>query len=119
VSSTAETEKGKAAGDPIREMPTADPEHLTDLLWTMHSAKGQRGAIYPYVVSRVIDPFHEGLVAVFPLESEGIDSARPVLAACHALRARTVPAAWPAAVAMFAPCLLGVFSARVSRSSGP
>ena len=44
-----------------------------------------------------MDPFHEGLVAVFPqirqflsrlldlLELEGIDSARPVLAACHAL----------------------------------
>jgi len=44
-----------------------------------------------------VDPFHEGLVAVFPqirqflsrlldpLELEGIDSARPVLAACHAL----------------------------------
>ncbi len=44
-----------------------------------------------------MDPFHEGLVAVFPqirqflsrlldpLELEGIDSARLVLAACHAL----------------------------------
>jgi len=44
-----------------------------------------------------VDPFHEGLVAVFPqirqflsrlldpLELEGIDSARPVLVACHAL----------------------------------
>jgi hypothetical protein len=44
-----------------------------------------------------VDPFHEGLVAVFPqirqflsrlldpLELEGTDSARPVLAACHAL----------------------------------
>jgi hypothetical protein len=44
-----------------------------------------------------VDPFHEWLVAVFPqirqllsrlldpLELEGIDSARPELAACHAL----------------------------------
>jgi hypothetical protein len=40
-------EKAKAAGDPVWEMPTVDPEHLADLLWTMHGTKGQREAIYP------------------------------------------------------------------------
>ena len=43
----AEMEKAKAAGDPVWEMPTVDPEHLADLLWTMHATKGQREAIYP------------------------------------------------------------------------
>lgn len=43
----AELEKGKAAGDPVWEMPTVDPEHLADLIWTMHDTKGQREAIYP------------------------------------------------------------------------
>ena len=42
-----EMEKAKAAGDPVWEMPTVDPEHLADLLWTMHGTKGQREAIYP------------------------------------------------------------------------
>jgi hypothetical protein len=43
----AEMEKAKAAGDPVWEMPTVDPEHLAGLLWTMHGAKGQREVIYP------------------------------------------------------------------------
>ena len=43
----AEMENGKAAGGPGWEMPTADPGHLAELLWTMHSAKGQPEAIYP------------------------------------------------------------------------
>jgi hypothetical protein len=43
----AEMEKAKAAGDPVWEMPTVDPEHLAGLLWTMHGTKGQREAIYP------------------------------------------------------------------------
>jgi short-subunit dehydrogenase len=42
----AEMEQAKAAGHPVWEMPTVDPEHLADLLWTMH-ATGQREAIYP------------------------------------------------------------------------
>jgi short-subunit dehydrogenase len=42
-----EMERGKVAGDPVWEMPTVDPEHLADLLWTMHATKGQREAIYP------------------------------------------------------------------------
>jgi len=43
----AELENAKAAGDPVWEMPTADPEHLAELLWTMHRTKGQMEAIYP------------------------------------------------------------------------
>jgi NAD(P)-dependent dehydrogenase (short-subunit alcohol dehydrogenase family) len=43
----AEMEKAEAAGDPVWEMPTVDPEHLAGLLWTMHSTKGQREVIYP------------------------------------------------------------------------
>ena len=42
-----EMELAKAAGDPVWEMPTVDPGHLADLIWTMHAAKGQREAIYP------------------------------------------------------------------------
>jgi len=40
-------EKAKAAGDPVWEMPVVEPDHLADLLWTMHAAKGQREAVYP------------------------------------------------------------------------
>jgi len=43
----AEMEKAKAAGEPVWEMSTVDPGHLADLLWTMHSTKGQREVIYP------------------------------------------------------------------------
>jgi len=43
----AEMEKAKAAGDPVWDMPTVDPEHLAGLLWTMHGTRGQREAIYP------------------------------------------------------------------------
>ena len=42
-----EMEHAKAASDPVWEMPTVDPEHLADLLWRMHSTKGQREFIYP------------------------------------------------------------------------
>ena len=42
-----EMEKAKAAGHPVWEMPTVDPAHLADLLWTMHSTKGQPEATYP------------------------------------------------------------------------
>jgi len=42
-----EMERSKAAGEPAWEMPTVDPEHLADLLWTMHSMKGQPESIYP------------------------------------------------------------------------
>jgi short-subunit dehydrogenase len=40
-------EAAKAAGDPVWEMPTADPAHLANLLWTMHSTRSQPEATYP------------------------------------------------------------------------
>jgi short-subunit dehydrogenase len=45
-----EMEKAKAAGKPVWEMPTVDPAHLADLLWTMHSTKGQAEVTYPEVL---------------------------------------------------------------------
>jgi short-subunit dehydrogenase len=42
-----EMQQAKAAGEPVREMATVDPEHLAGLIWTMHATKGQREAIYP------------------------------------------------------------------------
>ena len=42
-----EMEKAKAAGDPVWEMPTVDPVHLADLLWTMHRTRGRPEAVYP------------------------------------------------------------------------
>jgi short-subunit dehydrogenase len=42
-----ELEKARAAGEPVWEMATVDPEYLADLLWTMHSARGEREAVYP------------------------------------------------------------------------
>jgi short-subunit dehydrogenase len=43
----AEMEQGKAAGGWIWEMPSVGPDHLADLLWTVHSTKGQPETIYP------------------------------------------------------------------------
>jgi short-subunit dehydrogenase len=43
----AELETSKAAGDPVWQMPTVDPEHLADLLWTMHHTRSQPEATYP------------------------------------------------------------------------
>jgi short-subunit dehydrogenase len=45
-----EMEKAKAAGDPVWEMPTVDPEHLADLLLNMHTAKAPAEAIYPEAI---------------------------------------------------------------------
>ena len=45
-----EMEHAKAAGEPVWEMPTADPAHLADLLWTMHRTKGQAEATYPEIL---------------------------------------------------------------------
>lgn len=42
-----EMETAKAAGKPVWEMPIVDPAHLADLLWTMHSTRGQPEAVYP------------------------------------------------------------------------
>ena len=45
-----EMERAKAAGEPVWEMPTIDPAHLANLLWTMHNARGQSEATYPEVL---------------------------------------------------------------------
>ena len=42
-----EMQKAKAAGGPVWEMPTADPAHLAEMLWNMHSTKNQAEAFYP------------------------------------------------------------------------
>jgi short-subunit dehydrogenase len=42
-----EMEKARAAGKAVWEMPTVDPAHLADLLWTMHTSKGQPEGKYP------------------------------------------------------------------------
>jgi len=42
-----ELERAKAAGEPVWEMPTVAPDLLADLLWTMHSTKGQPEVTYP------------------------------------------------------------------------
>ena len=42
-----EWQAAKAAGEPVWEMPTVDPVHLADLLWTMHRTRGQPEATYP------------------------------------------------------------------------
>ncbi len=43
----AELERAKAAGDPVWQMPTVDPEPLAELLWTMHAIKCQAEGLYP------------------------------------------------------------------------
>ena len=43
----AQREAARAAGTPVPDMPEADPDHLADLLWTMHSSKRQPEATYP------------------------------------------------------------------------
>ena len=42
-----EMEQAKAAGEKVWEMPTADPVHLAEMLWNMHSTKNQAEAFYP------------------------------------------------------------------------
>jgi short-subunit dehydrogenase len=42
-----ELEQARAAGARVWEMPTADPDHLADLLWNMHSTKHQAEVCYP------------------------------------------------------------------------
>ena len=42
-----ELEESKAAGQQVWEMPTVDPRHLADLLWTMHTGKVESEAVYP------------------------------------------------------------------------
>lgn len=43
----AEREAAKAAGASVPEMPTVDPHHLADVLWTMHSTKSRPEATDP------------------------------------------------------------------------
>lgn len=43
----ASMEAAKATGDPVPEMPTADPDHLAELLWIMHQTRDKREAVYP------------------------------------------------------------------------
>jgi short-subunit dehydrogenase len=42
-----ELQAAKAAGNPVWDMPTVDPEHLASLLWTMHATTRQPEVIYP------------------------------------------------------------------------
>ena len=42
-----ELERARAAGEPVWDMPTVDPGHLADLLWTMHSTRRERELVYP------------------------------------------------------------------------
>jgi hypothetical protein len=37
----------QAAGAPVPEMPTVDPAHLADQLWSMHTTMRQQETIYP------------------------------------------------------------------------
>lgn len=43
----ANMQAAKAAGAPVPEMPTVDPVHLADVLWTMHHTRAQPEATYP------------------------------------------------------------------------
>lgn len=42
-----EMERAKAAGEPVWEMQTVGPDHLADMLWTMHNTSKQAEATYP------------------------------------------------------------------------
>jgi hypothetical protein len=37
----------KAAGEPVWEMPAVAPDHLADLLWTMHHTREHAELSYP------------------------------------------------------------------------
>ncbi len=43
----AQREAARAAGAPVPDLPTVDPAHLADLLWTMHQNRGPAEAAYP------------------------------------------------------------------------
>jgi len=43
----ASMQAAKAAGNPVPDMPVADPGHLADLLWTMHHARERAETVYP------------------------------------------------------------------------
>jgi len=42
-----QTEKARAEGEPVWEMPVVAPDHLADLLWNMHQTRAQAEANYP------------------------------------------------------------------------
>jgi hypothetical protein len=37
----------EAAGEPVPDIPTVDPAHLADLLWTMRDTAGRPELTYP------------------------------------------------------------------------
>ena len=43
----AELERAKAAGGPVWEMSTVDPEHLANVLWSTHGTTRQPEVRYP------------------------------------------------------------------------
>jgi NAD(P)-dependent dehydrogenase (short-subunit alcohol dehydrogenase family) len=43
----AQMQAAKAAGAPVPDIPTVDPTHLADLLWTMHNTTSQPETVYP------------------------------------------------------------------------
>jgi short-subunit dehydrogenase len=43
----ARMEKAKAAGEPVWEMPVVAPDHLADLLWSMHQTREGAEVSYP------------------------------------------------------------------------
>jgi short-subunit dehydrogenase len=43
----AELERAKVAGDPVLDMPTVSPEHLANVLWSMHGTTRQPEVRYP------------------------------------------------------------------------
>lgn len=42
-----EMERAKAAGEPVWEMASVDPDHLADLLWSMHRVRAKAEVRYP------------------------------------------------------------------------
>jgi NAD(P)-dependent dehydrogenase (short-subunit alcohol dehydrogenase family) len=86
-----EMEKAKAAGDPVWEMPTVDPEHLAELLWTMHLTKEPREAIYP--PRRLRDPPPQKAEELPPLHGRALRRYHPCqTCACCACTGITGPA---------------------------
>ena len=42
-----ELERAKATGEPVWEMAAVDPALLAEMLWAMHSTKGETEVTYP------------------------------------------------------------------------
>ena len=43
----AEMQAARAAGAPVPDLPTVDPAHLAELLWTMHRRADRPEVVYP------------------------------------------------------------------------